>query len=179
MGLSATLGGMTDKNFDVFGFLEGRTFPEDSVELFVDEVSALEANKLLNEKELLTESADDKKRVKAIDSRLQELASSVKGSALTAHLRGTHAGTVSEIIRGEGDKDSSVTNTKLIALFLYKVVDPNGNEDEREFTAEDVGRLRKLLPAQSWGALNDATHEMVVASLAFDRMADSGFFPKS
>lgn len=170
---------MTDKNFDVFGFLEGRTFPEDTVKLYIDEESALEAYKLSEERDLLTDSAADKKRDKEIETRLKGLAEKVDGTALIAHLRGTHSGVISDVMSGKGDKDSEETNNKLIALFLYKVVDPSGNEDERDYTAEDIVRLRRLLPAQSWVMINEATHKMIVASMAFDQMADAGFFPKS
>ena len=84
---------------------------------------------------------------------------------------------VAEIL-GRDDSDDDSTNQNLIAAFMVSI-SAQGKTDEREFTGADVARFKGLIPSRSWQELNQAVHRIIVASLAFDRMGDAGFFPKS
>ena len=168
---------MTNQDFDAFGFLEGLTFPTEEVTLYVDESAAYAASKLLDEKAELETAGKGAKRIAAIDKELKALADSLTESAIVVTLRGTHSGKIEEIL-GRDDSDDDSTNQNLIAAFMVSI-SAQGKTDEREFTGADVARFKGLIPSRSWQELNQAVHRIIVASLAFDRMGDAGFFPKS
>lgn len=167
------------KTFSLFDHLEGRDFPTDSVSLYVDETSALEASKLIERRKDLRypKTPEQEAELETVEAELKALAAKVEASAITVHLRGAPNGVVQDAL--EDDKDKGPGTYRLLALLIQKVTLPDGSEDSSLVSVDDMKRLEQLLPLQSWVRLNETASRLVVASLAYDEMADDGLFQKS
>jgi hypothetical protein len=166
---------MTEKTpFDLFGFLEARTFPSEDVTVLTNEQLALEAAPLVAERQAALKKDKDAD-VSAIDKKLKKIETEAKKSALTFHLRGIPQTLIDEAFATTDEKGS----LRVLAAMLIGVTGPDGTDSDQVFKFEDVERLYGLLPPQGAKTLTEAVSRLLVASLAFDGMADAGFLAKS
>src|SRR6478735_3672486 len=166
---------MTEKTpFDLFGFLEARTFPTENVTILTNEQLGLEATPLVRERKALLAKNKDAD-VSAIDKKLKVIEKKAAESALTFHLRGVPQYVIDDAFAAKDDKGS----LRVLAGMLTGVTGPGGTDSDQVFAFEDVERLYGLLPPQGAKTLTEAVSRLLVASLAFDGMTDAGFLAKS
>lgn len=166
---------MTEKiPFDLFGFLEARTFPTEDVTVLTNEQLGLEAGPLVAEREALLKK-DSLADVSDIDKKLKAIEKKAQESALVFHLRGVPQVIIDECFKPNDDKGS----LRVLASMLTGVTGPDGTDSDQVFAFEDVERLYGVLPPQGAKTLTAAVSRLLVASLAFDGMADAGFLAKS
>jgi len=67
----------------------------------------------------------------------------------------------------------------LIASNIIKVTDVEGNEDNSEFTAEDMLEIRAIVPIDSWSAIVETMQKLTLAGSYFEAVTDAGFLQKS
>src|SRR6478752_5231687 len=124
---------MTEKTpFDLFGFLEARTFPTEDVTILTNEQVALEAAPLVQER-AATLKKDKDANVSAIDKKLKALEKTAKESALTFHLRGVPQHVIDAAFSGSDDKGS----LRVLAAMLTGVTGPDGTDSDQVFAFED------------------------------------------
>mgnify|MGYP001067341753 CR=1 FL=1 len=173
--------------FSLADAIKGRAFPETSVDVYIDANSAYK----FSEAEKLAKSLDpETPEYAAAVSEMDDLANKIKESKLTFHMKGVGQGVVEKITE-EANKlyPESDNNTEpswirhylcaLVAANLVKIVDQDGNEDDSEFTVEQVMQLREVMPIDSWEVLIDTMQKLTLATSYFDSVTDAGFLPKS
>jgi len=167
-------------DFDLFGFLEGRTFPEDSVKVYTDEKVAYSARDLINEYKELSEvknpTTAQKSRLKEIEKEREEIRAKAEETAVRFHLRGVPNHVIKELT---DDDTKGIDFLRLIGAVVVATESPDGKRTDVSYSRADVERLRDLLPAPSFSRLHASVLELVVASAAFEEGADAGFFPNS
>jgi len=168
--------------FNLADVVKGRGMPEDVVDIYVDAESAYELSKLNMEIVSLSDAED----LEPLEARAQELAENIIASKLTFHMRGLPQKVVevierrSRVNKAGNDEDNLLEYfSRLIAATIVKVVDANGNEDDHQFTHEEVSELRGVLPSESWERLVSTTQKLTLASGYFRGLTDAGFLPKS
>lgn len=176
--------------FDITEFAKGRAYPEDSVTAYLDVQAAYELNKLNEE----MRSADSK-AISKMEKQANELAEKVMQSKVVFHMRGVSQAHIEKISAACDEKHPTktdafgqVTNSPdwirewtaaLIASNLVRIENANGEVDEREFTSEDVVKLRHHLPKEVWDLLVEKMQQLTLAGAYFKGLTDAGFLPKS
>lgn len=170
------------KKFNLAEVVKGRGMPEDIVDIYVDAESAYELSKLNTQLVSLSEAED----LEPLEARAQELADAIIASKLTFHMRGLPQKVIEVIerrsrVNKSGNEDDSLLEyfSRLIAASIVKVVDADGNEDDHQFTHEEITDLRGVLPSESWERLVSTTQKLTLASGYFRGLTDAGFLPKS
>lgn len=173
--------------FSLADAIKDRAFPETAVDVYIDAAAAYHFAEL--DKLAKTLDVDSKEYAAAVDE-MDELAKQIKDSKLTFHMKGVGQGAV-ERVTEEANKlypDAEEKNEPhwvkhylcaLIAENIVKVTDADGNEDDSEFTVQDVIELREIMPIDSWEVLIDTMQKLTLASSYFDTVTDAGFLPKS
>lgn len=167
--------------------VKGRGFPEKSVDIYLDANSAYELEQVNDEMKSVT----DPEAYAKLEARAAELTEKIVNSRLTFHMRGVSQRSV-EYVTEQADKlypDDADGNENpdwikyylcaLVAKNIVKVTDPEGNEDSKEFTAEEIMDLRGSLPIDAWQTLIDTMQKLTLAGSYFEAVTDAGFLPKS
>lgn len=173
--------------FSLADAIKGRAYPEKAVDIYIDGASAFE---LANVMEELKGTDPEASEYEVLHKRAEELSSAIVDSKLTFHMRGVGQGVVERITKEANDKFGVDNGTQeeewvkyylcaLIAENIVKVSDGEGNEDDSEFTVDDIIDLRNAIPIDSWEILIDTMQKLTLASSYFDAATDSGFLPKS
>ena len=162
------------EQFDLFGFLEARSFPTEDVMVYTNEQAAQKAVPLVEER-VKRLKKDENADVSEIDAQLEEIQKEASESAITFHLRGVPQHVIDEAYAIDDNKGA----TRVLAAMLTGVTGPTGETDSKAYGQEDIERLYGVLPPQGANTITKAVGRMVVASLAFDAMADAGFLAKS
>ena len=160
--------------FDLFGFLEARTFPSEDVKVYTNEQLALEAVPLLNERKQLL-AKDAKASTVTIDKKLKKIETDAEASVVTFHLRGIPQHVIDEAYKADDDKGQN----RVLSAMLVGVTGPDGTTNTEVLDPDAIERLYGTLPTQGAHSLTKAVGRLLVASLAFDAMADAGFLAKS
>ena len=168
--------------FNLADVIKGRGMPEDVVDIYVDAESAYELSKL----NLDMMSISDAEDLEPLEARAQELADKILASKLTFYMRGVPQKIVeaierkSRVNKSSNEEDAVLEYfSRLIAANITKVVDADDNEDDHQFTHEEVSELRGVLPSESWEKLVSTTQKLTLASGYFRGLTDAGFLPKS
>jgi hypothetical protein len=168
--------------FNLADVIKGRGFPEDTIEVYVDVASAYELTKL-NERLILV--TDDEESI-VLEKEAKALSDKILASKLTFHMRGVSQGLAEAIenkskVNKSKDEDAFILEyfARLIASNIVKIVDAEGNEDERVFELADIEELRAGLPIEAWEQLVSTTQKLTLASGYFKGLTDAGFLQKS
>ena len=173
--------------FSLADAIKDRAFPETAVDVYIDAAAAYEFAEL--DKLAKTLDVESKEYTDTVD-KMDELAKQITNSKLTFHMKGVGQGTVEKVTEAANKlyPDAEEKNEPdwvkyylcaLIAENVVKVTDVDGNEDDSNFTVEDVIELRGIMPIDSWEVLIDTMQKLTLATSYFDTVTDAGFLPKS
>lgn len=179
------------KVFDIAAFAKDQATPQDNVVTFLDIESAYRLNKLNEEMGSVT----DKATYEAMESEANILAEKIMKSKVVFHMRGVNQDVIEQanieadkkypsIMTEFGEERNSVEWMKywtcfLIAANLVKVVNADGEEDERVFTVEEVMEMRSYFPKEVWDLLVQKMQHLTLANSYFKGLTDAGFLQKS
>ena len=170
--------------FNLVDAIKDRAYPEKSVVVYTDVVSARELYEI-NEKLELSAIAKDPKTYSELEKKANELAEKVSDSKLTFLMRGIPQDKVDAIgdsVQSNSPMDMSWSKdyiSGLVAASIVRVENSSGEVDEREFTKEDASRLYSSLPQESWMMLVEAVEQLTLATGIFKGITDAGFLQKS
>lgn len=182
---------MLKGKFSLTDYLNKRSYPTAQVVVYLDVANI---NKLGKANDKMIELARNKKQDQAEYEKYEKYAEKFKEavleSSLRLHLQGIDSGVVEAIrektdkaCEAEGIEDTGEIQRRfesaLIAANIVKMEDSQGNEDQREFTAEDVDALRAKLPDNQFMSINVKVAELTFDSTYFDSAVDAGFLPMS
>jgi hypothetical protein len=173
--------------FSVLDVAKGRGYPQDIVDIYMDQDSARRVVQL--EKQIAdTTDPDD---VNDLDHARAALVEKVKGSRLTFHMRGLPPGVVEgfrksvrrAIKASEGtdlaeefeEAFSEKFGAEVMAAMIVKVYDANDNVDEHKWTADEFLNFAALAPNESLRKLVELRHELTFAAAYFDQAVDANF----
>ena len=165
---------MTDTPFDLFGFLTERTFPTEDVVVYTNEQLGLEAAPLVAERAKRIEKRSDAD-VSDIDQKLKKIEADARKSAIIFHLRGVPQHVIDEAYKPQDQKGGA----RILAAMIQSTTGPDGSEDHTVHDLDSIDKLFGILPAQAQKTLTAASSRLILASLAFDGIADAGFLAKS
>jgi len=165
--------------FNLADAIKGRVFPEDTVDIYLDIESAYKLSKI---QDIVIDALTDEDAEK-LEAETAELSAKILKSKLTFYMRGIDQKRIEEIeasIIKDDETDEWVTIyfCALVAANIVKVVDANGNEDDHEFTSEEVANLRDSIPAESWNLLIATMQKLTLATGYFKGLTDAGFLQK-
>lgn len=174
--------------FNLVDAIKGRSYPQKVVTVYTDAQAAY----------ALVQLDIKMKEAKAADAAYAELeaeadvlAKAVQGSRIDFHMQGVSQ---AEIEKADEfcDQFFGITENKdrsdnwymmhleyLVAKNITKVVDANGNVDERVFSQEDVAEIHRHLPSESWNILVATMQKLTLATGFFNGLTNAGFLPKS
>jgi len=177
--------------FDITAFAKDRAYPQDTVVAYLDVDSAYRLT-VLNDQMSSTIAGEGYEKLEA---EANVLSQKILESKVVFHLRGVNQEVIERITdlanknyptaKGSfGQSDESEDwikfwTTSLVAENLIKIVNANGDEDERLFTQEDIVELRKYLPKEVWELIVEKMQQLTLASSYFKGLTDAGFLPKS
>jgi len=173
--------------FSLADAIKDRAFPETAVDVYIDAAAAYEFAEL--DKLAKTLDVESEEYTSTVD-KMDELAKQITNSKLTFHMKGVGQGTVEKVTEAANKlyPDAEEKNEPdwvkyylcaLIAENVVKVTDVDGNEDDSNFTVEDVIELRGIMPIDSWEVLIDTMQKLTLATSYFDTVTDAGFLQKS
>jgi hypothetical protein len=170
--------------FNLVDAIKDRAYPEKSVTIYTDVVSARELHEI-NEKLDMAGMAGDTESYDKHQKQAEELASRITESKLIFLMRGVPQDKVDSIgdsVQSDAPTDLSWSKNYilgLVAASIVKVENHAGEVDEREFTAEDSSKLYSSLPQESWMMLVEAVEQLTLATGIFKGITDAGFLQKS
>jgi uncharacterized protein YerC len=170
--------------FNLADAIKDRAYPEKSVVVYTDIVSARELYQL-NEKLDLAAISKDAEGYSKLEKEAKELTDKISKSKLTFFMRGLPQDKVDEIgdlVQSSSSVDLSWSKDYILNLVAASIVNVknSANEvDERVFTAEDAKALYSSLPQESWIMLVEAVEQLTLATGIFKGITDAGFLPKS
>jgi len=173
--------------FSLADAIKDRAFPETAVDVYIDAAAAYEFAEL--DKLAKTLDVESEEYTSTVD-KMDELAKQITNSKLTFHMKGVGQGTVEKVTEAANKlyPDAEEKNEPdwvkyylcaLIAENVVRVTDVDGNEDDSNFTVEDVIELRGIMPIDSWEVLIDTMQKLTLATSYFDTVTDAGFLQKS
>jgi hypothetical protein len=180
------------KVFDITEYAKGRLAPQDTVTAYLDIESAYALNTLND----LLGNTPAGKEFDALEAQAKELSDKILKSKVVFHMRGVNQDIIEKVTTDANEKFPAVQNAfgveqeqspewvkewtcALIAANLIKVVNADGEEDERVFTAEDTKTMRSYLPREVWDLLVEKMQQLSLANAYFRGLTDAGFLPKS
>lgn len=177
------------KTFDALAALAGKAYPEDTETIYTDTEALFHYERISR----LADGEDDPEKVNEYDAQLAELRERIQASAWTFHLRGyapkvikamnTEARAMFKVPFGvpldESDERSGEAtrwrNMKAIAETIVKVVNQDGEVDERHFDVEYVEGLEDYLDEGEFLKLQLKCFEMSFRALSFDAAVTPDF----
>lgn len=185
--------GAQDKSvFNLVNVIKGRGYPEDQVTVFTDVEAAYSLADLEESMKTIAaspEQAEYREEYNKLEEVAEELREEIRKSALTFHLRGISPGHIKKIMRAvhkqskAEDMDQSefddLLEASYVAPHIIKVVDAEGNTEERVYTPQDVLDLIEYLDNQQYAKLSMAVGKLSFVAAQFDVTTDAGFLPKS
>lgn len=166
--------------FNLDEFIKGASYPEDSVEVYLDSAHAYELSKL---NELLI-TIFDPEEAAPIEAKAKELAKKIVSSKVIFKMKGLSQQEVEEVekqITAEKDSEEwwSQYTLRLLAANIVHVEDSEGNIDNTPFDLERMKMLEGRMPSESWKLLTSTMQKLTLASGYFKGLSDAGFLPKS
>jgi hypothetical protein len=170
--------------FNLADAIKNRSFPEKSVVVYTD---ILSARKLYDLQEDLETAAfkGDVEEYSKLEEEAKTIAESVKSSKLVFHLKGLAQDVVDRIgdaIDTNDKTDISWSKDYICALLaesITSVENASGDIDDHKFTLEDTKGMYVNLPQESWSLLIEAVEQLTLATGIFKGITDAGFLQKS
>ena len=168
------------RTFDIFEVAQGRSYPQDVVDVYLDLDAAFQAAKV--EKQIAVEP--DTEVVTTLEVERKALLEKVKASRLTFHLKGLSQKAVraievqadSKFGTDELNKEGKPFNEKILwrnyawlASHIAAVYNAKDERDERVWTSEDVLNLVELIPEESSNKLMKAMQDLTFRALYFEQ----------
>ena len=159
--------------FDVLDFVQGRSYPKDTVNVYTDAGAVYEIAKL--ETEISNELDSDV--VDRLDGMVRELKAQVRATSLTFHLRGLPSPIITDVNNqtdakhGVGADTPEKANHRLMTLLALSIVEvekPDGTKDSRDWDFEAVEKLTNGLPTYSANKLLETMVELTLKSRSFE-----------
>lgn len=176
------------KVFNLADAIKGRSLPQKTVTLYLDEQSAMELYELNNSMNALL----DAEEIAAMEAKAAVLKKNIDDSALTVVMRGVNQKEIEGVIEfcnskhkvkdGQGSEnvdwmvDYIMT---LIAKNIVSITTAQGETDEGPFDYEKTDEIRGYIPANEWGKLVETMQKLTLAGGYFDQLTDAGFLQKS
>lgn len=178
------------EKFNLVDAIKGRSYPEDSIRVYLDEEAAYLLHQTENELSGLSKSQDqdaegfrellDDKQRQADEYRERLLATSLKFT-----LRGRDR-VVYDRIQAQSEKDhpdddrarALAENCGVMAASILSVENAEGAVDEHEFTAEEVESLYEIMPRNEWLRLLELLYSLTFANSYFDQAVNAGFLSR-
>lgn len=164
-------------SFNVIDTIQGRSYPTETVKVYLDEASVYELDKL-NQKMSVEK---DTKKYSALEKQADELVKQIEESALTFHLQGIPPAATQELYDRYDKQELSAEelHDQLLAACLQKVVRADGAIDERKFTIEQTADFRKFIPPTEMGRIAKTINQVVTNTAIFENTVNAGFLHKS
>lgn len=159
---------MTNKTFDLMGHLSGRTYPEDSIKVYLDEGAMYQLEQLEDRANLEKDSS----KVNDIDEQKKALVETLEETALTFHLRGIPE-EVKDAIQVQADADENKDDELFLdvaaveAHILY-IEDSQGARAEG-FNFEAIKSLMKAMPGTERARLTSKVVDLSYSSISYER----------
>lgn len=185
--------------FSFFDVLSERTYPTDTVTVFLDEQAAYEGRKIALE----MESAEDPTEVdvEKYSARIDALRDRIQASEYVFHLRGISddkyadaKAVVDEKFKGRQkqrrtadgrlekylDEDDQMAYLRylsalMISLHVDQIVDPNGRVNTAP-GADEIAMFVDKAPSAAVEKLNEAVKALRVSATQYEATLDEGFF---
>lgn len=179
---------LAPKKFNLVDAIQGRSYPEDSVTVFLDQDAAYELTQVESEmKELASRTGRDDEALEAynlLETEADTLRARIIDTSLTFTLRGIPQATYDSIIESV-TKDEKIenkgheSNVRSIAKMLVRVTNSQGAVDEdREFSRDEVEGIYEAFGSHEWDYLNLTVNGLMFAATYFDSAVDAGFLSR-
>lgn len=168
---------MTDATtFDIFAFVEGQGYPEDTVRVYTDQKSVYEIDKL----EAAIADELDQDRVDELASEVEALTEKVRESSLVFSLRGIPTPVLLDVEKrldakygeqgeGEVNRERHINRmSELVALSILHVENNDGAKDTRQWDKDTMQKLFETLPNGQGAKLIDAAIELTLRARTFE-----------
>lgn len=159
--------------FDLFDFISGVAYPEDSVRVYTDRKSVYDLDKL----ETAISNERDSARADELDAEAAALKESIRSSSLTFHLKGLPAPVVQDVDKrvdakygetGPVNERNQYRVAELLALHITSVEKADGAKDERAWDADAASLILNSLPDSQAGKLINGVVELTLKSHQFE-----------
>ena len=167
-------------SFSIIDHIAGRTYPEDTVEVFTD-INTLYQLVVLNDK---ANSSFNNEEVARLEADMVPLYKTLKKSALVFHLRGVSMERINAV-RDSAKKDESdddavaeAVTLGVIALTTQKVVNADGEESAAP-SVEVLAQIKAALPESEFNKLAEVVYDLNLKALVFDAKTTPDFLSKS
>lgn len=164
------------KTFNLLETIQGRAYPEDEVTVYTNEAAIHELHKLRDE--LKYHTNEKTKAYKELDKKVKAATKAIEESALTFKMRGVAPAVVNLLV----DKHREVSEDlqdELLAVTLVAVVNADGAEDRRKFSAEDCKVIRDTIPMVAYNKIAVLVTDLNMGAAIYDQTIDAGFLQKS
>lgn len=166
----------------VLDFILGSSYPEETAYVYTDGTAAhklLKVKKDLTKKDLTkTEESKLKKEAKALKATLDETRLEFQFKGLSPAARDTIFSMIEKKAEenewNEKEKAEQLTG-HLYAAVIDKVLGPDGNVMEQNWTAEAIIEMFKTLPEGATADFIEKANTVTVRAIDFDKAHDVGF----
>jgi len=166
-----------EQTFDFLKTLEGRSYPEQEVTVYIDEAGLHELHQIGEDQKYIGDV--DSKEYKALERRKKALVKQVGASAMTFKARGVAPAIVQTLVKKYGEaEDFEGLQDELLAAVLVAVVNAEGAEDRRKYSKDDAKKIRDLLPNGAYTQLSNMINDLNMNTAIYDETIDAGFLPK-
>lgn len=187
--------------FSLLERLQGRSYPKETVEVYLDEAAGYEIEKA--ELRYVRTDPADAEAIAAVEAEIEELRERAKASRLTFHLEGISSEEYDSVVDAAQEqfpmeyhesrnpltmalertpKDNEDRETffrvHLWAKFIRRVEDAEGNADT-EITPELIAQVHNLLPLAGMARLHDAIQKLRMVTNWMDEIQGADFLVKS
>lgn len=172
---------ITPETFDVIATAQGRSYPKDTVTVYMDHEAAHAIYE--GEKRIAGEKNDE--LVNAWDAERASLLKRVKDSAVIFELQGLNQKVIRAIETqtdakfGEGDTSGVRNiwkNRTLLAAHIARVTNAAGAVDPKPWDAERIGAFEELAPAEEYAKLFGKMSELTFEAAYFEQIEISPDF---
>lgn len=176
------------KVFNLADAIKGRSLPQKTVTIFLDEDSAMslvDINNLMNQ-------TTDTDALAELESKAAVLKAKINESALTVAMRGVNQKTIEEVSDlcndkhkvKDGEGPSSIDwmidyIVTLVAKNIISITTGDGEVDEGPFDFDKINEIRGFIPTAEWNKLVETMQRLTLAGGYFEQLTDAGFLQKS
>lgn len=176
------------KVFNLADAIKGRSLPQKTITIFLDENSAME---LVDINNLMNQTTDPDEMAK-LEAQAAELKKQINDSALTIAMRGVNQKTIEEVSDlcndkhkvkdGEGPTSLDWMIDYIVTLVAKNIVSitlGDGEVDEGPFDFDKLNEIRGFIPTAEWNKLVETMQRLTLAGGYFEQLTDAGFLQKS